>query len=359
MILNISPAIERILEAGNTAPSGENCQPWHFVVRGETVEVHLLPERDQSAYSWGQRASFLACGAVIENMSIEASTVGLRADVLYFPNPRDAWHVANLSLYKDDTVTADPLRSFIGKRMTNRKMYEVKHSLTRDECKTFRAAAERTESGFFLTEKREEINRLGRIGSTNEEVMLGNHTIHQFFFDHVNWTKEEDEKKKIGFYIKTLELPPPAEILFRVFRHWRVMRVLGAIGFRKIVAKQNGTTNAAAAAIGALMIPNIEPIDFVKIGRAVERLWLTATSLGLSFQPLTGVCFFRLKLLGGDENTFSPRERITITNAYQEASAICGANGKHIAFMFRVGRGAAPSAHAVRFPLTQVVEVVH
>lgn len=358
MIPGISPAIERILEAGNAAPSGENCQPWRFVVRGETIEVHLLPDRDRSAYSWGHRASFLACGAAIENMNIAASAAGFRADVTYFPNGHESWHVANLSLKKDDVVTADPLSLCIEKRVTNRKPYDAKSLLTNDEREQLLAAAKQTGSHFFLTEKREEINRLGRIGSTNEEVMLGNHAIHNFFFDHVNWTKVEDEKKKIGFYIKTLELPPPAEIMFKVFRHWQFMRILGAIGFRKVVAKQNGATNASASAIGALMISNIEPIDFVKVGRAIERVWLTATSLGLSFQPLTGVFFFKLKIFGGEEHIFSPHERSVITNAYQEASSICGAEGKHIAFMFRVGRGDAPSAHAVRFPLAEVVEVI-
>ncbi len=93
MITGVSPEFERILTAGNSAPSGENCQPWHFVVRGASIEVHLLPERDQSAYAWGQRASYLANGAAIENMVIAASAEGYRVIVNYFPTPNDANHV--------------------------------------------------------------------------------------------------------------------------------------------------------------------------------------------------------------------------------------------------------------------------
>lgn len=356
MIEGISPDLERILEAGNSAPSGENCQPWRFVVRGNAIEIHLLPERDQSAYGWGQRASYLANGAAIENMVTAASAEQYRAEVRYFPNSGDAWHTATILLTRDSTVEPDPLASSIGKRISNRKPYR-KNPLTHEERKTLVAAA-REDGTFSLVETPEEVLRLGRVGSTNEEVMLANRSLHQFFFSHVNWTKEEDDKKKIGFYIKTLELPPPAQVMFKVFRHWPVMRMLGAIGFNRIVAKQNAAINASSAAIGALVIDRTEPLDFVKVGRAVERLWLTATSLGLALQPLTGVLFFKLIIDAGESAAFSPSEQRLITDAYQEAARIFGADGKHIAFMFRIGRGDAPSAHAVRFPLVDVVTVL-
>lgn len=357
MIRNITLDLERILDAGNNAPSGENCQPWHFVVRGTTIEVHLLPDRDQSAYSWGQRASYLANGAVVENIVIAASAEQYRAEVKYFPNTSDKWHVATIVLTKDSTIEPDPLASFIIRRISNRKPY-TKDSLTSEERKTFANATAHGEYGtFVLVETPQEISRLGRVGSTNEEVMLANRSLHDFFFNHVNWTKGEDEEKKIGFYIKTLELPPPAEKMFKLFSNWSVMRVLARLGFNRLVAKQNAATNASASAIGALMIDRTEPLDFVKVGRTVERLWLMATSLGLSFQPLTGVLFFKLKFDGKDKEEFSPHEQKLITDAYQEASRIFRADGKHISFMFRVGRGDTPSAHAVRFPLAEAVTV--
>ncbi len=352
MIHSISPDLKRILEAGNNAPSGENCQPWHFIVRGNTVEVHLLPERDQSAYSWGKRASYLANGAAIENIVIAASVEGYRADVNYFPTGNDMLHIATISLMEDMAVHKDSLAAYTDVRISNRKSYK-KQSLTDDERVALLAV-----DPVVLVESSKEIGILGRVGSTNEEVMLANRALHQFFFSHVSWTKEEDEKKKIGFFIKTLELPPPAEIMFKVFRNWSIMRILGAIGFNRIVARQNGATNASVAAIGGFMIPGIEPLDFVKIGRTIERFWLTATSLGLSLQPLTGVLFFKLKIAGGEEEVFSVREKGLIMNAYGRAAEIFKAGDRHIAFMFRIGRGDAPSARAVRFPLEDVVTMV-
>ena len=357
MIKGIPSDIERILEAGNSAPSGENCQPWHFIVRDKTIEVHLLPERDQSAYSWGQRTSYLANGAVVENMIIAASAEQYQAEVQYFPNPKDAWHTATIFLQKDTSIIPDPLATYINKRISNRKPYK-KDSLTDKERRALLEAIEDKSCSSVLVEERENIDQLGRVGSTNEEVMLANRRLHQFFFNHVNWTKEEDEEKKIGFYIKTLELPPPVEFMFKVFRNWSRMRIFDALGFNRVVGKQNGVTNASAAAMAAFMIARTEPLDFVKIGRAIERFWLTATALGLSCQPLTGLLFFKLKIDGGEGEIFSQHEQNLIMDAYQKTSRICNANGNHIVFMFRIGRSTPASAHAVRFPLEDVVTIV-
>ena len=352
----VSPDVERILLAGNHAPSGENCQPWHLTVRNTAIEVHLLPERDTSAYNWGQRSSYLANGAAIENMVIAASAEQYRAEVKYFPNPADEWHIATIILMKDPIGKPDMLAAYTSKRISNRKPYK-KDPLTDEERRALFASVEDAYGSMNLIEGRGDVVRLGRVGSTNEEVMLANRSLHQFFFSHVSWTKEEDEKKKVGFYIKTLELPPPAEMMFKLFRRWFTMRILGAIGFNRIVGKQNGSTNASAAAMGAFMIEGIEPLDFVRIGRAVERLWLTATSLGLSLQPLTGILFFRLRIVAKEGEVFSEHERNLIMNSYREASKIIKADGKHVIFMFRIGRGAAPSARAIRFPLEDVITI--
>lgn len=350
--------IRRVLEAGNQAPSGENCQPWHFVLRGDTsIEVHLLTDRDASAYSWGQRGSYLACGAAIENMTIAASAEGYRADVAYFPHSSIA-HVATITLARDPSIVSDTLTPLISQRISNRKPYR-KDSLTSDESQALeRAVADAGYGTLALAKERSDIDRLARIGSTNEEVMLADRTLHRFFFSHVNWSKKEDDLKKIGFYIKTLELPPPAQVLFRFFRYWPIMRIFNMVGFNTIIAAQNALTNAATGAIGALMIDGIEPIDFVKAGRAVERLWLTATSQSLSLQPLTGVLFFKLRIIeGGEDEAFSLHQRTRILEAYSAADHIFAADTRHIAFMFRIGRGEAPSAHAARFPLEDVVTI--
>lgn len=44
--------IRQIIEAGIRAPSGENSQPWRFLLKGDLIELYNLPERDESLYKW-------------------------------------------------------------------------------------------------------------------------------------------------------------------------------------------------------------------------------------------------------------------------------------------------------------------
>src|SRR3989344_6065288 len=115
--------IQRILEMASLAPSGENCQPWRFVVKGENVEQHLVPERDLSLYNWGQRASYFANGAALENLIIAASKHNYRATVTYFPSLDNQYHLATINLKKVLSNHVDHLSEYLEDRTTNRKKY--------------------------------------------------------------------------------------------------------------------------------------------------------------------------------------------------------------------------------------------
>ena len=347
--------LRRILEAGNSAPSGENCQPWRFALVAEAIDVHLRPERDRSVYNWGQRGSYLALGALVENLVIAASAEGMAARVSYFPNGGNDTLVARVSLTHDAATAPDPLASAILDRTTNRKPY-LKRALPPGAKEALeRAADEAGGTRLVWCDDARGKERLGRVGSTNEEVMLGNRALHEFFFEHVNWSAEEDASKKIGFYIRTLELPPPARMMFRLMRSWQVMRIFRALGFPRLIAAQNAKTNAAAAAFGALVIDTTAPLDFVRAGRAAERLWLAAAARSLALQPLTGVLFFSLLLEEGDGSVFTPKEQEAVRAAYATAQETFATQAGRIAFMFRIGDSEPPSARAARFPLEKAL----
>ncbi len=343
----MTPHITRILEAGNSAPSGENCQPWRFVAGESSIEVWNRPERDRSPYNWGQRGSYIAIGAAIENIVLAAGTEGFSAQIQYFPGPAD--HVATISLTSGGL--RDELADVIAQRVTNRKPYR-KVSLTTEQRKTILAASQTSQDPELrFVEAPKEIVALGRIGSINEEIMLANEALHSFFFSHINWTKREHDRNTTGFYIKTLELPPPAVLIFKLLRSWRRARFLCRLGINRFIARVNGTTNASASAIGAIAVSGIEPLDFVRAGRLLERVWLSATRSGLSMQPLTGVFFFKLLCDDRSIDLFSKTERSVIESGCTDAQQIFGIENKRIVAMFRIGPSKPPSARSSRFPL--------
>lgn len=338
-----------MIAAAVHAPSGENCQPWSFRVQGNSLCIHNIPARDQSLYSWGQRASLVALGAAIENMTIAAAAAGYAVMPEFFPSPLDETWVATLRVAPAHTVPAS-FAPLISRRTTNRKPYK-KSPLTQEERTRLLSAPEPASRAMVrLVEDRHAIRELARAGSTNERVLFTNRDLHAFFFGHINWTEQEDKEKSIGFYIKTLELPPPARLAFRVFRDWRRMAAANRIGAAAAVGAINAKIYSACAAVGGIIIPSDAKEDFLAAGRALQRVWLAATAEELYLQPMSGLAFLWLQARHGGRQAFSDRQRQQIETAYQTMRRLFASEDAIVAMMFRIGHAPPPSARASRLP---------
>jgi len=183
---NFKEDIKKILEVAVHAPSGENCQPWRFSVRKNEIDIFNIPERDQSLYNYGQMASYVAHGALIENILIASSAFGYRAKLNLFPEVGDPNLVAIVFL-EQGTPVEDPLHRYIQRRCTNRKPYNTA-PLSTDQLAAFTAVAEEIAGGkLILIQDRKKIKTLARAGSVNEQVMLSNEFLHKF------WQKKSEE----------------------------------------------------------------------------------------------------------------------------------------------------------------------
>ena len=352
------PDIKKIIEAGIAAPSGENSQPWRFEVNNFDLTLINNEESDLSLYNYEQSGSYIAHGAALENIQIAADHFGYKANITLFPNPSNRKIVATINLVKNNEKIPSSLFPYIRKRVTNRKAYK-NLPLTPEDLIELNQCVESSSINLSFTDSQEDKLILGKVGSTNEEIMLGNEFIHNFFFNHINWNKKEDNDKKVGFFIDTLELAPPARVGFKLMRNWNVMKYFLKINFHKIVGKQNAAINSQAGSFGALSMVNRNPKDFVELGMRIERIWLTATKLRLSFQPLTGILFFMLRVNSGDTEKFSNSEIQLIQSSYSEVKKVFKINDdKIIPFMFRIGQSDAPSARSARFAVEEITTII-
>ena len=343
--------IRAILEAAVQAPSGENVQPWRFKVHEHAIELHHV-DVDSKIYDSGNRGSFVAHGAALENMYISACSLGYQTRIELFPNPKLKTHIATFTLEDKAETSPDTLAlaSAISKRITNRNQYETKPLSANAQSTLDSLAASEQGVTYKRITSRPDILKLARVGSTNEEVMLQNKKIHDFFFEHVSWTKEEDSEKRVGFYIKTLGLPLPVQYIFRILKHWPAMAFLNTIGFAAGVGKGNTKTYSATSEIGILSVTSDSPEHFIATGRLLERIWLHATIADISLQPLAGTIFMNFYASSNTDSTFSDHELQLITEAMNSLRDIVG-KGEIPTFMFRLGYGKPPEAHATRFPL--------
>lgn len=348
--------IRTILQDAISAPSGENCQPWLFKLEQEFLDIFNNPESDQSVYSWGQRASFVANGALIENISLLAKAKGYQSNVVVFPDPADLNHVARISFSDAVNDSSDNLATYVTERHTNRKPY-LKEKMSDSLLNSLREFST-PEIKVFVNENLANIQELAKVGSTNENIMLDNKELHNFFFSHVSWTKEEDDLKKVGFFIETLELPAPAKLGFKLFSKWeRLAKIKKFINVPDLVAKANAQIYSSSAAIGIITISSIDSRNYIDAGRVFERLWIFLTKEGMSLQPLTGVLFMWLKVKAGETKEFNSSQIEKINEGYETIRKIFEIpKDQTIALMFRIGKSKPASARSSKFKLEQVLK---
>ncbi len=340
--------IRDILRLAIYAPSGDNLQPWKFIVQGNTLFVCSVPERDQTLYNFAQRGSFVAHGALIENIAIVSPHFGYRAVIELFPLLEDPQCTAKVMFEKTGS-TDNELLNFIKERTTNRKPHakkildaQVKEKLL--ECQKYADGAT-----LILVEDHEKLKELGSALSLQDQLLLENFSIHEFIFQHIRWTEKEEHEKKSGLYFATLGLAGPPKIMFKAFQFWKIASLLAAIGFSKIIGIQMAKLYSESGAIGAIVIPGSTPKDFVNAGRLLQKVWLTCTRLGLAFQPITGIMFLGQMLSDTKEHKEIPHNQaIRIYDAWGEISTIFDTRNKTFGMIFRIGYAPEVDARSSR-----------
>jgi hypothetical protein len=96
--------------------------------------------------------------------------------------------------------------------------------------------------------------------------------------------------------------------------------------------------------------------SFVNGGRTFQRIWLTATSLGLSLHPMTGVTFLiqRLQMAKGKELSIA-QQRLLMDLEGQLKNLFPINKNKFIIMAFRLGYADPPSDRSRRLPVDKVL----
>jgi len=342
--------IEKILAAGVKAPSGDNSQPWRFEIHGDAIDVYNLPDCDNPILNYEQRGSYIAHGALIENMVITATTFGYSANAVLFPDSHKKTLIARIS-FTSKTNQQDPLAAYIDERHTNRRAYEDA-PLTAGEISALSALpalleSENVASLRFVFTPKEKID-LARAASSIEEVVLENRALHELLFKDVTWTKRQEQTIHRGLYLAAMEFVPPQKAIFWLASHWPIMKILNIVGLSRFIAKEDAKLYATGAGFVAVLLEKTRPADFILAGRLMQRLWLTATSLGIFAQPVTALLFAHMRANSDAPAVFSEKHRAAIETNYATVARILSVDGKTPAMLLRIGHAEPPSAYSTR-----------
>ncbi|MDB5238466.1 MAG: hypothetical protein JWM46_736 [Candidatus Kaiserbacteria bacterium] len=328
--MNHRAAIEKIVSRAVSAPSGDNSQPWEFSVSDDELFIKALPELDHPILNVEGRGTYIAIGALIENVVVASGEEGLTASVDLFPTSETAARIR----FSARAAEKSPLSDAIERRHTQRGPYAL--SVPEDALNAIRDIKEPGVAIEIVT-SREGISRIANAVSVMEEVALRTRKLHRLFFKSILWKRSDNDAGVPGLYIKTTELPPPVRAAFRVIKHWPVIRLLNKLGFARSAASANAAVYAQAGACAALLLTNTEPSDFIRAGRAMQRIWLTATASGLAAQPMAGLLYVAEYLSRSRDADFESELHLRVSDARNTIATEVRAESATIAMLLRVG----------------------
>ena len=342
--------MREILEAGVQAPSGGNSQPWRFELRGDALAVWMLAEKDHPILNFRRRGTLLAHGMLIESLALATRHHGYRPIIDLLPD-NDQPALSALIRFEADAgeVSDSDLHAAIRSRCTNRKPYR-RDPLAPALVEALADASGRdADNGIELAfvPDRPAIERLAQAASTSEWVMFENRTLHRLFFQELVWSAADARRRKAGLQIGTVEMQPAQRIALRLFRHFPSMRLLNHFGMARSIARNNARAYANCALYAAVGC-GTRDVDLIRAGRVILRLWLKATSQGLSLHLQTGISFLWQGAAGGNGGELSPHHVARIDAAYEVIRTTTALDSDLIPALCRIGYGGEPSARSTK-----------
>lgn len=280
--------VRKLVEQAIQAPSDGNSQPWRFIYRGDRV-LNVLVDSSRWAGSADapleRESAYIAIGAGLENIALTAAVQSLAANVELFPQAGDEDLVATIRLEDlPGAPVADPLHEQISQRRTNRRP-GTRNNLMPVHGHVLTSAARDGGARLQLCTERAGLDELGRLLGEADRLRLLSPGLHTHFVRQMRWSQEELLRTRDGLSPELLATGPGELVTFNLMRSGAVPRLLRDIHGGAGLATSAVQAIASSAAIAFLTVPGTTPDAFVRGGRAMQQLWLTATALGLAVQP--------------------------------------------------------------------------
>jgi ThiF family len=353
-----SPFIEQVVAAATLTPSGGNAQPWRFEWDGHQLHVRLDRGRCQTAIDPARAGSFIALGAACENIAIASGSRGRLAAFSWFPDAEDPDLAACVAFESTRDRPDDCVRlcRVLPRRHTDRGVGDVAPPLSDRERAALHDAAAVHGAAVRILEDAALIEQFADVVGRSDRIRLLNPHLHREFVSELRWTEDTARSSGDGIPVASLGLEPGgAEVLGLLARpavsSFLARHDLGA----RLTEIQRRTLSATTALVMVSTAAN-QPVDRLRGGRALQRLWLEATTLGLAVHPVTPLTLFGL--LDDGAACLSRHERDELKEAADQIAVLFSVGDDVPVLVLRMHRGSA-AAHVSgsRLPVHDVLDV--
>lgn len=353
----IAQPLQSILTRARFAPSGDNTQPWRFeIISHQHIVIHGRDTRHDCVYDLKGHASLIALGALLETISIAASTHGFRVHFSRRENLPADQPTFDAHFEHSGALTSDPLAAMIEQRVTQRRPMRSR-ALTTEQIAALTAALP---AGYHiqLRQSFSQRFRLAKLLFRSAHIRL---TTREAFETHrkvIEWnaTFSDDRipDKAVGVDLLTRKLMRWA------MGSWSRITLLNRFLAGTIMPRvQLDFMPALRCAGHFFLIADAAPKstdDFVAAGRALQRFWLAATQQELLVQPeMTPLIFAQYD----KQNLAFSESKKAIARAGEVRKDLDALLTPDIfdrtVFMGRIGAGKQPTSRSLRLPLEKLM----
>jgi nitroreductase len=263
----IETQLRFLLRFAILAPSTKNSQPWAFSVQGN--RVHLLADlrRTQPIADPGERELFISLGCALENLLVAAEHFGFRHGVSYFPEPGNQQLAATV-VFAEGGV---PSHARAGATLAAIVQRHNDNSVFRDapvpEQLRLRllACCVEPDLRLHLTDDRHFRRWIDALTLEADRIEFADPAF----------------RKELGYWIGQGvfgEKPFIAQVGRLTVSH---------LNLGEPVAQQDHAILESAALLGLVTASGDSHVAHLRAGQLFERLWLTATAMGVSAHPMS------------------------------------------------------------------------
>ncbi|WP_051287479.1 Rv1355c family protein [Algoriphagus mannitolivorans] len=351
--------LKEILDAGNMAPSGGNVQPWIWVFDKKGL-LHLIHDkkRSHSMLDFKGTGSLIAFGAALENIKLKSAEMGIETETLVHISEFEQDQIATVrfvaKFQKPVQIPYLELSKGIFLRCTNRKN-NSRVLLSPSELEILTKIAQEGGLDLKFTQSEKDLDELSKVVGGMDRMRLFHEQGLSDFIKEVRWTEKDAIETKDGIDIATLELSGTEKAAMGLLKDPRTVKFFRKFLMGYGLTKISKDTLLTASAVGFLNGGQFRPQDYLKAGAVLQRIWIQANLMGVSFQPVTAMLFI-FNLVNRERNHgFSAKEEKEIKQYKADFDQILNKEGSQDLFMFRLNKAGEPSIRAYRRPVEETL----
>lgn len=271
---SIDEKLKFLLQYAVLAPSGPNNQPWKFAVDGNEVTVMVDFDRTLPDVEPTNRTTYMSLGCLLTNLLLAAEHFKMGYEVERFPDGTDAETIAIVK-FKEDCAAApqfspDLFRQ-IAERHTNRGAYDDRPI----EAEKIEAMKKAVGDGGFRIDVLTDPDgkaKMAEVLGESHKIQLGNKAFRK---DLARWIRANNEDAWDGL--------PGYAFGYSDFESYFGKFIFGAFDTSASRARKEMALMKASPAVGVFSTDAEDKGIWVEAGMRFERLFLTATKLGVRF----------------------------------------------------------------------------